>query len=161
MQSKTLYIVRAGVICALYVVLTFISNLFGLSSGVIQLRLSECLCVLPIFMPEAVPGLFVGCILANALTGAVVYDVIFGSLTTLAAAVLTRLLRKVKGVNLLPPIILNGLLIPLILIYVYNIKDAYWLLALSIGAGEALSAGALGAFIIPVIKRILSKAQES
>lgn len=161
MQSKTLYIVRAGVICALYVVLTFISNLFGLSSGVIQLRLSECLCVLPIFMPEAVPGLFVGCILANALTGAVVYDVIFGSLTTLAAAVLTRLLRKVKGVNLLPPIILNGLAIPLILIYIYNIKDAYWLLALSIGAGEALSAGALGAFIIPVIKRILSKAQES
>ncbi|HOA84750.1 MAG TPA: QueT transporter family protein, partial [Bacillota bacterium] len=81
-KKSTLFIARAGIIAALYVALTFLSAAMGLASGVIQLRLSEALCVLPVFTPAAIPGLAVGCLIANFATGAVVLDVIFGSLAT-------------------------------------------------------------------------------
>ena len=74
-NKKVKFIVDAAVIAALYVVLTYLAAAFNLSSGVIQVRFSEALTILPVFTPAAIPGLFVGCILANALTGAVVIDV--------------------------------------------------------------------------------------
>ena len=95
MKTKsTLYLTRGALIAALYVALTYASFMFGLSSGVIQFRLSEMLCVLPIFMPEAVIGLTLGCFIANLVTDAVIWDIIFGTLATFIGAVGARLLRK-------------------------------------------------------------------
>ena len=144
-NKKALYLAQGGVIAALYVVLTYICSMMGLSSGVIQVRFSEALTILPLFTPAAVLGLFVGCLLSNLLTGAVIWDVIFGSLATLAGAVFTRLLRK-KSPFLapVPPILANALVVPLVLIYAYGVTDAWWFLVLTVGAGEVISCGVLG-----------------
>ena len=81
-DKKVTFIVQAAVIAALYVVLTFVANALGLASHTIQVRFSEALCILPVFTPAAIPGLWIGCLLANLLTGAVIYDVIFGSIAS-------------------------------------------------------------------------------
>lgn len=93
-SNHTLNITKAAVIAALYVIFTFISSLFGLSGGVIQLRLSEMLTILPAFTPCAIPGLFIGCVLSNLLTGCAPWDVVFGSLATLLGAVGTYYLKQ-------------------------------------------------------------------
>lgn len=93
-NKKVLFITQGAVIAAIYVVLTYIVSLLGLTNGVIQVRLSEALTILPVFTPAAIPGLVVGCVISNILTGAVIWDVIFGSLATLIGAVGTYLLRK-------------------------------------------------------------------
>ncbi len=85
-KRTLLLIVQAGVIAAVYVALTFASALLGLASGAIQVRISEALCVLPLFTPAAIPGLFIGCAMANFLTGSLPMDVLFGSLSTLLGA---------------------------------------------------------------------------
>ena len=84
----------AGLIAALYVLLTYLVNLLGLASGVIQIRISEALTILPVFTWAAVPGLFVGCLLANLLTGCALWDIVFGSL---ARTGVHRCLRKVHS----------------------------------------------------------------
>lgn len=104
-DKKVTFIVQAAVIAALYVVLTFVANALGLASHTIQVRFSEALCILPVFTPAAIPGLWIGCLLANLLTGAVIYDVIFGSIATLLAAVCTYLLRNHKIACTFPPVI--------------------------------------------------------
>ena len=153
-----LYTVRGAAVAALYVLLTLISAVFGLSSGVIQLRLSEALCVLPLFMPEASVGLFVGCILSNLIVpGAVIWDVIFGSLATLIGALGARALRslpdKHKWVATLPTVGANVLIVPLVLIFGYGVPDAYWFICLTVGLGEILSATVCGVILYHVIKR--------
>ena len=102
-NSKVQFIVHAAMIAAIYVVLTYFISAFNLASGAIQVRISEALTILPYFTPAAIPGLFVGCLLANLLTGAAIYDVIFGSLATLLGAVGTYLLRKHKFLCTLAP----------------------------------------------------------
>ena len=84
----------SGVIAALYAALSLVSTAMGLGFGTVQLRLSEALCVLPILFPEAVPGLAVGCLVTNLLSPYGAADLIFGTLATLLAAVLTRRIRK-------------------------------------------------------------------
>ena len=143
-NSKAVYVATAASVAALYVVLTFISSLFGLSSGVIQIRISEALTILPAFTPAAIPGLFIGCILSNLLTGGLILDVVFGSIATLIGAVGTYLLRKKKWLVSLPPIISNILILPLILRYVYGAPDAYLFMVGTVGAGEIISCGILG-----------------
>ena len=69
-NNKVLFITQSALIAALYVVLTYAANMLGLASGVIQIRISEVLTVLPYFTPAAVPGLFIGCLTANLTTGA-------------------------------------------------------------------------------------------
>ena len=101
-RNRILYITQAAIIAALYVVLTFVSSLFGLSSGVIQVRISEALCFLPIYTSAAIPGLGIGCVLANLLTGALPLDVIFGSLATLSAAIVAYIIRKYKYLSVIP-----------------------------------------------------------
>lgn len=145
MKSKALFITQAAVIAAIYVVLTYLAQLFGLASGAIQLRLSEMLTVLPFFTPAAIPGLFIGCVLSNILTGCVIWDVIFGSLATLIGAVGTYLLRK-KSPYLapVPPIVANTLIVPFVLTYAYGAEDGILFLMLTVGIGEILSCGVLG-----------------
>ena len=141
-------------IAALYVVLTFIANLAGLASGVIQVRLSEVLTILPVFTAAAVPGLAVGCVLANLLTGCALWDVVFGSLATLIGALGTRLLRKKSPMlAVLPPILSNMLIVPLVLQQVYGVEDAFWYLMLTVGAGEIISCGALGLLLYRSLKK--------
>ena len=153
-HAKTQYITRAAVIAALYVALTYVASLFGLSSGVIQLRLSEALTVLPVFTSAAIPGLYIGCLLANLLTGAAPYDVLFGSLATLIGAVGTYFLRRApRAVTTLPPILANTVIVPFILIWVYEVPDALWFLFLTVFAGEVLSAGVLGVLVYSAVNK--------
>ena len=149
----TRLLVQSSVVAAIYVALTLVSGMFGLSSGVIQLRLSEALCVLPVFTLSAVPGLFVGCIIANLITGSIALDIVFGSLATLIGAILTRKLRGNTFVALLPPILSNTLIIPFVLKYAYGFSGSVLYFMLTVGIGEILSCGVLGYIVITALKR--------
>ena len=152
-KNRTVRLARGGLIAALYVVLTLISAVFGLSSGVIQLRLSEALTVLPFFLPEAVPALAIGCILANFLTAAPIYDVIFGSLATLLGALGARAMRRWRYLVPLPTVLANGLIIPLVLIFAYGVPDGYFFLLGTVTAGEVLSAYVLGMLLLVTLEK--------
>jgi len=79
-HSKLALLTQGALIAALYTALTYLANALGLANGAVQVRFSEALTILPVFTPAAVPGLFVGCLLANLLTGAAIWDILFGSL---------------------------------------------------------------------------------
>ena len=154
-NSKTQFITMAGVIAAAYVVLTFIAQSVGLASGAIQFRLSEALTILPMFTSAAIPGLAVGCVLANILTGCALWDVVCGSIATLLGALGTHFLRKTENpyFGCLPPIISNMLIVPAVLIKVYGAPESYWYLMLTVGIGEVVCCGVLGVIIYKVIKK--------
>ena len=155
-RSVALYAAQGGVIAALYVVLTLISNAFGLANGAIQVRISEALTILPAFTPAAIPGLFVGCILSNTLTGAILPDIIFGSIATLTAAFATRALRnKSRFLLPVPPILANTIVVPLVLKYAYHIDGALIYMMLTVFIGEFISCGILGMLIYPIINKII------
>ena len=144
-KQKTLYLTKAAIIAALYVATTLLSASLNLAFGPLQLRLGEALCILPVFTPAAIPGLFIGCILANLLGGAIPLDVVFGSVATLLGALGTYVLRNRPLLSLIPPVAANTAIVPFLLYYAYGFRDtALPLLFLSIFAGEALSAGLLG-----------------
>lgn len=155
-RNTTLYLTRGALISALYVALTYVSAVLGLSSGVIQFRISEMLCILPIFMPEAVLGLTVGCLLANLLTGAVLWDIIFGTVATFLGAFGARLLRKipekVKFIATLPTLFSNAIIVPFVLIYAYDVPDAYFFLMLTVGIGELVCATVAGTVLYYTLK---------
>ena len=126
-NKNVLYLTQAAMIAALYVVLTMIANALGIASGNIQVRFSEALTVLPFLTPAAVPGLFIGCLIANLVTGAMLPDIIFGSLATLIGAIGTWMLGKAAlgkdekqkklftWLSPLPPILANAVIIPPVL----------------------------------------------
>ena len=150
-KTSSRYIAQAAILAALYVVLTLLANLAGLASGVIQVRISEALTILPLFTNAAVPGLFVGCVLANILTGCAPWDVVFGSLATLIGAVGTYLIARSKlprsakeWTGSLPPILSNTIIIPWVLMLVYGATDGIPYLMLTVGIGEVISCGILG-----------------
>ena len=150
-------IATGALIAALYVVFTYTSSLFGLSSGVIQLRISEALCVLPLWISGSVTGLFIGCILANLLTGAVLWDVIFGSLATLIAAIITSKMKRCKWCAPIPAIVSNTIVVPLVLFYVYQVPDSLPYIFLTVFIGEFLSAGVLGWTVIYIREKRYKK----
>ena len=147
-KNTTLYLTRGALIAALYVALTYASALFGLSSGAIQFRISEMLCILPVFMPEAIVGLTLGCLISNLLTGAVVWDIIFGTVATLIGAFGARLLRRLPSrlmwIATIPTVFANAIIVPFVLIYAYGAPDAYPYLMLTVGIGELVCAGVMG-----------------
>ncbi len=152
-SSKTLFLVQAALIAALYVVLTDLANRLGLASQAVQLRFSEALTILPVFTPAAIPGLFIGCILANLLTGAIIWDIIFGSIATLLGAIGTYAVGKLsfkakKWLAPLPPMIANTLIIPWILSIAYQLEGSIPYFMLTVGAGELLSCGVLGMLLL-------------
>ena len=153
-KNKTLSLAMGGVIAALYVVLTYIANLLGLASGVIQVRLSEALTILPVFTPAAIPGLTIGCVLANWVTGCLPWDIVFGSLATLIGAVGTRVLKKNPYIAWIPPVVSNMAIVPIVLQKVYGLTDAWWYLVLTVGAGEVISCGVLGLLLYQSRKRV-------
>ncbi|MCM1304879.1 MAG: QueT transporter family protein [Lachnospiraceae bacterium] len=152
MNRKVLFIVHASVIAALYVVLTSVANAFGLANYAVQVRFSEALTILPFFTPAAVPGLALGCLLANILTGCALPDIIFGTLATLIGAVLTWLLRKNKWLAPIPPIAANTIIVPFVLYYAYGIRPL-WLSFLTVGAGEIISCGILGMILLNILSK--------
>ena len=131
-NKKALFITQAAVIAALYVVLVVIFNY--ISFGPIQFRVAEALTILPYFTPAAIPGLFIGCILANVIGGAVIWDIIFGSIATLIGAVFTYLLRnKSKFLAPLPPVLANTIIVPWVLKYAYGAEEMVWFMAVTVG----------------------------
>ncbi len=143
-HSRALYISRAALVAALYVSLTFFSSVLGLSSGVIQIRFSEMLCILPVFTPAAIPGLTLGCLCSNLFTGAIWQDVLFGTLATLLGALGTYALKKFKWLTPIPPVLANTLIIPLVLAYGYHFEGALPYFMLTVGIGEIISVYILG-----------------
>ena len=138
MKSKKLvFICQAAVIAALYVVLTYVFSAFA--SGVIQVRVSEALTILPAFTPAAIPGLVIGCLLSNTLTGCVLLDIIFGSVATLIGALGSYALRRHTWLVPIPPIVSNMIIVPFVLRYAYGATDAFPFMIATVGAGEIIS----------------------
>lgn len=157
-KNTTREIAFGGMIAALYIVLTMVSAAFGLASGVIQVRLSESLCLLPVLTGAAVPGLMIGCVLANLITGCLPLDVVFGSLATLIGAVGTRMMRKKYSMwAWIPPVLSNAIIVPFVLIHVYGVTDAWWFLFLTVGAGELISCGLIGLGVFQVASRVIPR----
>lgn len=153
-KNNVRFIVQSAIIAAIYVALTLMANMFGLANYVVQVRFSEALTILPAYTVSAVPGLTIGCLIANLLTGALAPDIIFGSLATFIGAVFTYLLRKHKLLAPLPPILSNTLIIPFILAYVYKFEGSVWYFMTTVGLGEIISCGILGYILMSVIKRL-------
>jgi len=142
-NKSTLFLAQGAMIAAVYVVLTLVFA--PISYGEVQVRVSEALTVLPFFTPAAVPGLFVGCLIANILGGAILPDVIFGSLATLLGAVGTYLLRKkTRFLAPIPPIVANTVIVPFVLYYGYGVNLPIPFMMLTVGLGEVISCGVLG-----------------
>lgn len=154
MSKKTVYLTHGAVIAAAYVALTYVSAVLGLASGAIQLRLSETLTILPLFTPAAVPGLYIGCLLANLLTGCALWDVVFGSLATLLGALGTYWIgRRIKWLAPVFPVLANIIIVPLVLRRVYGSPDSWIYLCVTVGIGEAAACGALGAGLYQLVKK--------
>ncbi len=137
-------------IAAIYAVLTIF--LAPISYGPLQCRISEVLCILPAMSPTAVWGLFVGCLVANIFTGSLV-DIIFGSLTTLIAAILTYKTRKNIYVAMIFPVALNAIIVGTYLAIIYG-GIPILLSMLYVGLGQAISCYVIG---IPLYKLIKNK----
>ncbi len=148
MKKNVLFITQAAVIAAIYVVLTMIAAGFDLASGMIQVRFSEALTVLPYFTPAAIPGLAIGCLISNTVTGCMLPDVIFGTLATLLGAIGSWYLRRSKILVTVPPVIANALIIPFILTYAYKIPGGIPLQMRTVGAGEVLSCMVIGSVLL-------------
>lgn len=161
MNKKVNFICQTAMIAALYVVLTFVFSAFA--SGVVQVRVSEALTILPFFTPAAIPGLAVGCLLSNWLTGCVIWDVVFGSLATLIGALGSYALRKHQWLVPIPPIVANVIIVPLVLRYAYGAPDAIPFMMATVGAGEIISCYVLGMLNLFALKKFrgpLSKGKE-
>lgn len=141
-------LVRAGLIAAIYVVLCVAFQ--PLSYGVIQVRFAEALTVLPILYPEAIPGIFVGVLIANIFGGLGMADILGGSFTSLVAAYFTY---QFRGTILayLSPVVFNAVLISLYLHLLFNWP--YWATALSIALSEALVVFTLGYLLVKVLQK--------
>ncbi|MBQ2310962.1 MAG: QueT transporter family protein [Firmicutes bacterium] len=143
-------IAHGAIIAAVYVVLCIIFQ--PISYGPIQFRIAEALTIMPLFTPAAIPGLFVGCILANIIGQGVIMDVIFGSLATLIGAVLGYLLRRNRWLVPIPAVVANALIIPFVLRYGYGFTDVPIALEMVyILAGEVVGCYILGEVLATIL----------
>ncbi|MBS6643146.1 MAG: QueT transporter family protein [Clostridiaceae bacterium] len=151
-KRKTAYfLVQSAMIAAIYIVLTLM--FIPLGFGPVQFRISEALCILPYFTPAAIPGVFIGCLLSNALGGAVILDVVFGSLATLIGAVGSWLLRRFWWAVCIPPILSNALIIPWVLRFAYGSGQIIPYMMVTVGIGEILAVGVLGNLLMLSLER--------
>ena len=148
-NSKGTFITHAAAIAAIYVVLTLVFA--PISYGEVQVRIAEALTILPFFTPAAIPGLFIGCLIANVIGGSIVLDVIFGSIATLLGAAGTWMLRKNRWLAPLPPIISNTVIVPLVLRFGYGVLLPIPLLMVFIAIGEIISCYILGELLLSVL----------
>jgi len=152
-NPKTLFIAQAAIIAAVYVTITLIFSYT--SFGPIQLRFSEALTILPVFTPAAIPGLFIGAFLSNTIGGLGPIDMIFGSLATLIAAVLTYWIRRYNEfLAPIPPIVVNALIIPFVLYYSLDeLPYAIPFMMVTVGVGQILACGVLGTLLYLALRK--------
>jgi uncharacterized membrane protein len=148
-KTAALWLAQGAAVAALYVVLTLIFA--PISFGSVQFRIAEILTILPLLTPAAVPGLFVGCLLGNILGGAIIWDIVFGSLATLIGAALGYLLRFNRWLVPVPTVIANALIIPWVLRYGYGIQVPILLQIAYVAAGEILGCYILGELLATVL----------
>lgn len=154
-------IVITSTIAALYVVLTAVSGILGLSYSVVQFRLSEMLTILPIFSPYAITGLTLGCFISNLSSPLGIFDIIFGTLSTFLAAQLTRNLAKITFKKIpilapLPPVIIDSVFVGAILSFLLPEGfsfGAFFFSALSVGMGQFIVCYGLGIPLFFLIKK--------
>ena len=160
MQNTTKIIVRAGLIAGLYVVLSLLT--LPIASGAIQFRLSEALTILPLFFIEAIPALFVGCMLSNLITGCMVLDIFLGSVITLVAALFTFFTGKLIKNTVFKiiiggffPVVLNAFLLPVLWIIIYGaIEYVYLLQVLFLLISQSTSIYGVGTALYFAVKNI-------
>ena len=160
-MKKTSYLARCSLIAAAYAVLTLAFP--ALSYGPVQVRVSEALCILPFFMPEAVWGLTVGCFVAN-LVGVTMgvtlpWDVLIGTLATFIAVVLTRKIR-IKWLVPLPTVISNAVLVGIMLTYIIlpSVETVpLWYNIMTVGAGEVIACYGLGIPLFSVMEKVFGR----
>ena len=150
-KRSALFLAQGAAIAAIYVVLTLVFR--PISFGAVQIRVAEALTILPMFTAAAVPGLFVGCVLANLLGGGIVWDVVFGSLATLIGAWLGYVLRKNRWLVPIPAVLANTVIVPLVLRYEYGLDIPLVLLVAYIAAGEILGCYVLGELFGSILLR--------
>ena len=151
-HSAALKVTQGAAIAALYVVLTLVFA--PISFGYMQVRIAELLTIMPMFTPAAIPRLFLGCLLANLMGGAIVWDVVFGSLATLIGAALGYVLRRNRWLVPIPTIVANAVIIPPVLRFGYGIVEVPLLLmALYVAVGEILGCFVLGELWATVLLR--------
>ena len=157
-NSKTLFMTRAAAIAALYVVLTLVSALFGLDGKAIQVRISEALCVLPVYTSAAVPGVTVGCFIYNLFFGISPLDTVFGTLATLIGALCTyyiAIFKKNIYLSGVPTVISNTLIIPIVIVFAFNGGNlaALPFTMLTVMIGEIISCSVLGGILLISLKK--------
>ena len=143
---------RGAVIAALYTALTLL--LAPISYGQFQVRLSEAMTLLPILLPEAVPALAVGCLLSNILGGCTIFDIVFGTLATLLAALCTRRLRTNLWLAAAMPVLFNGVIVGAVVHYCYSPAFPLPLCMLTVAIGEAIACMIAGPLFIGALRRI-------
>lgn len=142
-DNKVRFLAQGAMIAAVYVALTVVFAPISFSE--IQVRVAEALTILPVFTPAAIPGLFIGCLIGNIAGGALVPDIIFGTLATLIGAFGTWKLRRAHPfLAPVPPILANTVIVPFVLKYAYEVPLPVPFMMLTVGAGEILSCGVLG-----------------
>ncbi len=141
-----------AVIAAVYAVLTLV--LAPISMGAVQCRISEAMTILPLITPVAIPGLFVGCLLANIFLGSV-YDMVFGSLATLLAAILTYRFRKNKWLALSFPVLINAVVVGGYIGLFLDAGMPVWVCMVTVGLGQAVACYGLGLPLYNIVKKIL------
>ncbi|MGI6085854.1 MAG: QueT transporter family protein [Acetivibrionales bacterium] len=158
MKSSTKFLVQSALLAAFYASLTIISGSFGY--GPIQFRVAEALTVLPAIMPAAIPGLCIGCILANWIGGFGIIDLVFGSLATLLAGFSTYLLKNYRFLYPFPPVFFNSIIVGAYVYLLYDNSYSMGLTMLFIGISEFIICYGLGLPLIAYIKknRVLRKA---
>ncbi|MBO5212168.1 MAG: QueT transporter family protein [Clostridia bacterium] len=145
----------SALIAALYVALTYVSFALGLSSGAIQFRLSEMLCILVYFTPYATYGLSVGCFLANLLTGCAPLDIIFGTLATFLGALVGSKLKN-RFLVPIPTVLSNTLIVPAVIMYCYSNETnlgIYFTNLVGVLIGEAVMAYIAGILLLLALEK--------
>ena len=157
MRFSTKYLTRAAIIAATYIVLTQLASLANLAYRAVQFRFSEALCVLPFLFPEAIPGLFIGCLLSNILSPYGPLDMIVGSLATLLAALLTAKCRS-RYLAPLPPVVCNAILVGALIAwqeagFTAAFAPAFAYNAFTVGLGEAVVCTLLGLPLLYLLEK--------
>jgi len=152
MKLNIRFIAKASIIAAMYAVLTII--LAPISFSEMQIRVSEALTILPFFTPAAIPGLFVGCLIANIVGGNGPWDWTLGSLATLIAAYLTYKMPN-KYLAPLPPVIVNAVIVGTMLGFLYKLP--YWSTICLVGIGELIACYIIGYPLLLLLEKYRSK----
>ncbi|MDW7740425.1 MAG: QueT transporter family protein [Bacillota bacterium] len=147
-NKKTVFWIRAAMIGAIYALLTLIFA--PISYGMIQVRIAEMLMVLPFFTPAAIPGLFVGCVIANIFGGYGIFDIVFGSLATLISAYLVSKISN-KYLVPLPPVLINAVVVGMVLHLVLELP--FYLTAAWVGAGQLVACYGLGLPLLLILEK--------